>query len=137
MEKKEVRTSIIVRFAVSICLLILFHVFFVAKNIWHYNAWSDVLALFCSVIGFSMFFQTLRDYRDLTKKGRVSIRGDERTRIIFNKSGMNAFFVMIVALPFLATFFSSNAIMDVNLFAAVLIIMGSAIFFASVVYYNR
>jgi len=135
--KSKDKNFIILKIAASMCLLIFFHIFFVAKNIWHYNSWSDVLALFCIVFGVSMLVSTLRDFRDLSRKGKIPLREDERSKMIIGKSSTNAFLAMIIALPFLATFFTTSEIMDINLFAAVLIVMGVSVFIASAVYYNR
>ncbi len=57
--------------------------------------------------------------------------------MITGKSSTNAFVVMIVMLPVLATFFIASGIVDVNLFAAVLIITGVSVFIISIIYYNR
>ena len=131
--RKKDKLSITVKVITSVCLLIAGAIL----NFKYYTRWGSLTGSLCTTWGFLILFFTLSDLQYILKKGKLPVRDDERSKMITGKSSTNAFVVMIVMLPVLATFFTSSGMVDVNLFAAILIIIGVSVFITSVIYYNR
>jgi hypothetical protein len=121
------KAYIISRLVASACLLIGGVALLLANSIWGYFQFAGAVPV---------LYSALRDLLVLIRGGKIPIREDERTRMIFDKSARNGFFLLLSAVLFIPVLYEMTRV-DIVLISTVVFVVGFLVFLFSLMYYGH